>query len=86
MPAHYDWLRLGVLNTHSTSSLNKPTACRKALNLNRRSTHLVRLRDSLEPIDPRNPVGSSEDRGESWEPIAIRMPAIAVSAMVVAPT
>ena len=27
----------------------------------------------------------SEDRGESWEPITIRMPAIAVSAMVVAP-
>ena len=28
----------------------------------------------------------SEDKGESWEPLAIRLPAIAVSAMVVAPT
>ena len=28
----------------------------------------------------------SEDKGESWEPLTIRMPAIAVGAMVVAPT
>ena len=46
-----------------------------------------------DPADPRRvyagteggSIFRSEDQGESWEPLAIRMPAIAVSAMVVAP-